>query len=117
VKILLDNCVPKRAKRLLLRHDVKHASEVGMSQLSNGNLLKSAAQMGFDVLLTVDQHIRYQHNLESLPLAVLELNTRDSRLPALEAMAAYFEAALSATTQHRFVSLDKNGRIVHDSEK
>ena len=112
MKILLDNCVPKRIKRVLQQHDVKHASEMGLSQLSNGHLLKSAAKMGFDVLLTVDQQIRYQHKLEARPISVLELNTRDARLAALEAMAPYFEQALTATLASRFVSLDKDGKII-----
>ena len=111
MKILLDNCVPKRAKRLLPAHAVKHASEVGMSLLGNGVLLRAAANAGFEVLLTVDQNMRHQQPLDPLPLAVLELDTRDSRLPALTAMAPHLERALAATATHRFVSLDKVGNL------
>ena len=111
MKILLDNCVPKRAKRLLTFHDVLHASEAGMSQLSNGLLLKSAVEQGFEVLITVDQKIRHEHNLATLPVAVLELNTRDSRFPALQEIASHFEKALLATKKYLFVSLDKAGTV------
>lgn len=88
-----------------------------MSRLSNGELLKVAADQGFDLLLTVDQNIRYEHRLESLPIAVLELNTRDSRLPALEAMSAHFESALEATQSYLFVSLEQDGRIARDAPR
>ena len=111
MKILLDNCVPKRAKRLLAGHDVHHASEVKMSSLENGMLMRAAADMGFDVLVTVDQKIRYEHDLRMLPIAVLELDTRDTRFPALQTMVAHFEPALAQTTSHRFVSLSQNGQI------
>jgi len=112
VKILLDNCVDRRLAKSLAGHEVRHTSRVGLSDASNGNLLIAAANMGFDVLLTVDQQIRYQHKLEALPISVLELNTRDSLLAALEALAPYFEQALTATTTSRFVSLDKDGKII-----
>ena len=111
MRILLDNCVPKRAKRLLVGHDATHASEIGLSALSNGLLLKAAAERGFDVLITVDQKIRHEQRLDRLPIAVMELDTRDSRLPAITAMASHFEHALAATASYRFVSLDKDGNI------
>lgn len=99
MKLLLDNCVPKRAKRLFADHVVQYASEVEMSVLSNGELMQAAAAMGFDVLITVDQKIRYEHDLNLLPVSVLEIDTRDSRLPALQAMSAHFPAALLKTSR------------------
>jgi len=111
MKILLDNCVDRRLARFLSNHDVIHTSRVGLSAVSNGLLLKSAAEQGFDVLITVDQNIRHEHNLENLPVAVLELNTRDSRLPALQEISRHFEKALLATNDHLFVSLDKEGHV------
>jgi len=111
LRILLDNCVDRRLARLLTGHEVSHTSRVGLSAVSNGLLLKSAAEQGFEVLITVDQKIRYEHNLEMLPVAVLELDTRDSRLGALQEMAGHFERALDATRDHRFVSLSHNGDV------
>jgi hypothetical protein len=36
---------------------------MGWEQLSNGVLLQSAEEAGFDLFLTTDQGIRYQQNL------------------------------------------------------
>lgn len=82
-----------------------------MSALSNGALIQAATAMGFDVLITVDQKIRYEHDLNLLPISILELDTRDSRLPALEAMSVYLPAALLQTETHRFVSLSQAGTV------
>lgn len=98
-------------------HDVNHTSRVGLSAASNGELLKAAAEQGFDLLMTVDQKIRHEHNLENLPISILELDTRDSRLPALQALAVHFEKAIAATLTHRFVSLDQNGTITGLAER
>ena len=44
MRILLDNCVPYRAKQLFPGHAVMHTSDVGFEALSNGELLAGRAQ-------------------------------------------------------------------------
>ncbi|MEM6313869.1 MAG: hypothetical protein AAF743_07265 [Planctomycetota bacterium] len=117
MKILLDNCVPKRAKRLLSQHTVQHTSELGLGELGNGKLIQTAADLGFDVLLTVDQNIRREHNLAQLPIAIIELYVRDTRFPALIPLEPHFEDALAATGTHRFVSLALGGAIERLAER
>jgi len=72
VKLFLDNCMPYRSKSLLGAHEVIHARDMGWRNLTNGILLASAFKAGFDVFVTVDRNIRYQQNLERLPLTVIE---------------------------------------------
>ena len=67
MKILLDNCVHYKAKSLFPGHEVLHARDLGWRQLSNGELLAQALQHSFDVLVTTDKNIRYEHNLATLP--------------------------------------------------
>lgn len=111
MKILLDNCVHRKVAALLPGHEVLHASRVGMAALSNGALMMAAASAGFEVLMTVDQKIRHEHRLDRLPIAVCELDTRDSRLPAITLMSPHFEKALASTRSHRFVSLNRSGEL------
>lgn len=111
MKLLLDNCVHKHCKRLLPGHQVLHASEVGMSRLQNGDLLAAAAAEGFEALITVDQNMQHQQPLDRLPVPVLVLDTRDTRLAALQAMSPHFETALAATLDHVLVILDQPGHI------
>jgi len=47
------------------------AREKGWERLSNGSLLRSAEDAGFDLLLTTDQRIRYQQNLTGRRIAIL----------------------------------------------
>jgi len=110
VRILLDNCVHYKAKSLFPGHDVLHARDVAWRHLSNGDLLAQAA-LRFDVLVTTDKKIRYEHNLEKLPIAVLELNTRFTRLADLQTLAPYIDSALAATSAYRFVSCAADGTL------
>ena len=112
MKIILDNCVPKRVRRLLPGHDVKHASQVGWSNLSNGRLLQTAADGGFDLMITVDKGIRHQHPLDRLPLPVLELFLDDTRFPSIQAVSAHLEQAVETSRLHRFLSLNASGVLL-----
>jgi hypothetical protein len=67
---------------------------MGWGVLSNGKLLAEAALNTFDVFLTVDQNIKYQQNLEKLPIAVVVLVASDNRFVTLAPMADRIEAAL-----------------------
>lgn len=70
MRLLLDECVPKRLKRALPEHDVRTVPEAGWAGLKNGALLR-AADASFDVLLTVDQGLQYQQNLAGLRIAIV----------------------------------------------
>jgi predicted nuclease of predicted toxin-antitoxin system len=62
MRLLLDECVPKRLKRELRGHDVLTVQDAGWAGVKNGALLR-VAEGSFDVLLTVDQGVEHQQNL------------------------------------------------------
>jgi hypothetical protein len=71
--VLFDQGTPLPLRRSLAGHDVKTASEMGWGELSNGDLLAAARR--FSTLVTTDQGLRYQQNLEGRALAILVLPT------------------------------------------
>jgi hypothetical protein len=70
MRILLDECVPKRFGRLLAGHTVRTVPQEGWSGKKNGELLGLMSAAGFEVLLTVDQGIQHQQNLRVGGVAV-----------------------------------------------
>jgi predicted nuclease of predicted toxin-antitoxin system len=72
MKVLLDECLPKKLKRKVNGDVVKTVPEMGWAGKKNGALLRLAEQE-FDVLLTNDQNLEYQQNLERFNLAVIVL--------------------------------------------
>ncbi|MBM4256458.1 MAG: hypothetical protein FJ147_11265 [Deltaproteobacteria bacterium] len=77
MRVLLDECVPRKLRRELSRHEVKTVVEMQWVGTKNGALLRRAAAE-FDVLLTVDQGIPYQQNLEGLSLAWVMLKAQSN---------------------------------------
>lgn len=82
MRILLDECLPRRLKNDLPDHEVKTVPEAGWTGKKNGDLLRLAAS-AFDVLLTVDASLEFQQNMSGFAMAVLALRARSNRLEDL----------------------------------
>jgi hypothetical protein len=82
MRVLLDECLPRRLKQLLLGHDVTTVQERGWSGKKNGELL-DLMNGTIDVFLTADQNLQYQQYLQSITFSIIVLIERDNRLPTL----------------------------------
>jgi predicted nuclease of predicted toxin-antitoxin system len=83
MKLLLDECVTRLIKRDLVGHEVRTVDEAGLKGLKNGELLRAASDL-FEALITVDQNLKHQQNLRSLPIAILILVARKNTSDALK---------------------------------
>jgi PIN like domain len=83
MRILLDECTPRPIKRELSNYEVKTVVEMGWSGKKNGELLRLMQQSGFTVLLTTDQNLRYQQNLQQSGVAIVVLVALSNRLSDL----------------------------------
>jgi len=78
-RVLLDHCVPRPFRSQLAGCMVSTAAEMGWSQFKNGDLLDAAEKAGFEVLITADKGLRYQQNMASRKVAIIELPTNRLR--------------------------------------
>ncbi|MBN3910701.1 MAG: DUF5615 family PIN-like protein [Nostoc sp. NMS1] len=83
MRILLDECVPRPLKRELTDYEVRTVVEMGWSGKKNGELLQLMIQESFKILLTIDQNLQYQQNLQQAGVAVVVLVASSNRLPDL----------------------------------
>ena len=81
--MLFDHNVPKRFRREMSGHQVSTTREMGWSTLTNGILLKAAAQGGFGAFISIDKKIEHEQNLKSLPLPVIVIDAVSNTLPAV----------------------------------
>ena len=82
MRVLLDECLPRRLKRDLAGHETRTAPEMGWASKRNGELLALAVEQ-FDVFLTADRNLSYQQDLSSFDIAVVVLVARSNRLDDL----------------------------------
>lgn len=83
MKVLLDECIPRKFKTQLVGHNCVTVPDSGFTGKKNGELLKLAVEAGFDVFVTLDRGIEYQQNLAAHKLAILVLRAKSSRLDDL----------------------------------
>jgi hypothetical protein len=71
LRVLFDKSVPYGARHFLSEHHVETVDEHGWERISNGELLNTAEGAGFQVVVTADQNIIYQQNLEGRKIALV----------------------------------------------
>ena len=94
MRLLLDECVPKRLKRELRGYDARTVQDLGWAGIKNWALLKLANGQ-FDALLTVDQGIEYQQNLSGLSISVVVMVAPSNDVDDLRPLLAVVEQALA----------------------
>lgn len=72
---IFDQGTPVPLRKHLTAHHVDTATEMGWAELENGKLLTEAETAGFDLLITTDQNLRYQQNLNERKIGVVVLMT------------------------------------------
>ena len=98
MRVLLDEQLPRHLARELTGHDVRTVQQQGWAGLKNGELLRRAANEGFEVFLTADQNLEFQQNLARAPLGVVVLVAPSN---ALEDLLPLVPGALAAISSGR----------------
>lgn len=71
--ILFDHGTPWPLRRHLSGHTIHRVLNLGWDRVANGLLIAQAEQAGYELLITTDQNIRYQQNLDIRKIAILVL--------------------------------------------
>jgi len=96
MRLLLDECVPRKFKQELPGHEISTAREMGWSGKQNGELLVLMRENRFEVFVTVDQNVEFQQNVKDSGISVIVLAARTNRLKELRPLAPAVLRALSA---------------------
>jgi predicted nuclease of predicted toxin-antitoxin system len=105
MRLLLDECTPRRLKRDFAGHAVSTVEEARLKGLKNGQLLRAAAG-NFDVLITVDQNLPHQQNLSSTNLSIPLLVAGSNRYEDLRPLVAKALDSLERITPGLIVRID-----------
>ncbi len=95
MRILLNECVPKLLKREFSNFNIKTVVEMGWSGRKNGALLKLMSEERFTVLLTSDQNLKYEQNLQQASIGLIVMVAHTNRLSDLLPLASKVREALN----------------------
>jgi predicted nuclease of predicted toxin-antitoxin system len=60
MRILLDECLPRRLKSQFAGHQVDTVQDAGWSGKKNGELLRMIASESYEVFVTADLNLQFQ---------------------------------------------------------
>jgi hypothetical protein len=83
MKVLLDECHPRKLKNGLPDHACRTVPEAGLAGKKNGALLSLAEGEGFEVFVTMDKGVEYEQNLAGRKIAIIILRAKSNRLTDL----------------------------------
>ena len=89
MKLLLDESIPyPLISSFPPAFQVRTVRHMGWAGGNNGDLLRLAAEHGFDALVTADQGIEYQQNLNNLPLPIVIMVAHRTRVQELRPLVS-----------------------------
>src|SRR3989338_2131903 len=93
MRVLLDECVPRRLRDELPGHDVRTVPEMGWASQENGALL-ALASVKFEVFITTDQRLSYQQAVSKFSIGVIVLMAKRNKLKFLQPLVPELLRAL-----------------------
>jgi hypothetical protein len=78
-RVLFDENMPRKLRRDFPEFLIRTAQEQGWSSFRNGALLREASTR-FDVLVTIDQRMRYQQNMQQFDIGIVVIEVPDTRI-------------------------------------
>ena len=95
MRVLLDECLPRRLGLELDGHSVSTVSQAGWAGISNGKLLILIAG-NYDAFLTVDKNLPAQQKIAELSFAVIVLRASSNQLDVLRPLVPQILATLKS---------------------
>lgn len=87
MRVLLDNCVPRKLATHLVGHQTTTVAKLGWNSLNDGPLL-DAAENQCDVFVTMDRSIPFQQQLGHRSFAVILLRATSNRIEQLQPLVS-----------------------------
>jgi predicted nuclease of predicted toxin-antitoxin system len=106
VRLLLDECVPRRLRRELSDHEVRTVPEMGWAAKKNGELLQLASDR-FDVFITTDQRLIDQQHVARFSIAVAVLVARRNKIEFLVPLIPKLRRTLNEVQPGRVYTIDR----------
>jgi hypothetical protein len=108
VRVLIDACVDPRVVELLDEHEFKTAHQLGWHGLKDHTLL-SRVQGHFDVLVTIDRGIEFEHNLRKLRFGIVVFHVEKNKIEFYRPLAAALLEAIDRLTPGEVIHVRSQG--------
>lgn len=95
MKIVIDECLPKRLRRLLPENDVWTVPQIGLAGTKDAELLDELTVREIDVFITIDGNIEYQQNFSGKSFGTVVIRAVSNRFQDLQVLETPLSEAVS----------------------
>lgn len=95
MKIIIDECLPKRLRTLLASDQVWTVPQVSLAGYQDGELLDALEAKEIDVFITIDGNIEYQQQFSDRKFGTIVIRAASNRFQDLMPLAESLEQAIS----------------------
>ncbi|MCD6212227.1 MAG: hypothetical protein J7J02_04505 [Sulfurovum sp.] len=107
MKIIIDECLPKRMTKFFQEHDVWTVSQIGLGGSTDTILLDELNTRDIDVFITIDGNIEYQQQFKNRVFGTVVIRSVSNRFSDLLHLKEELVKAVMNVTQ---------GNILHVPE-
>ena len=104
MRLLLDECLPRKLKGGLPGHEVKTVPQMGWAGTENGDLLP-LIESQFEAFVTIDGNMRYQQKMAGRSFALIVLVAVDNTIETLLPLMPQVLAALPSVVPGQIVKI------------
>jgi predicted nuclease of predicted toxin-antitoxin system len=83
MKIIIDECLPKKLCSLFVEHDAYTVPQLGLAGTQDGELLNALEARQIDVFVTIDGNIEYQQQFMNRTFATIVIRSVSNRFEDL----------------------------------
>jgi len=106
MRVLLDECLPRRLTRELVGHEVQTVPEAGWAGRKNGDLLLLIPGR-FEAFITIDRNLVFQHGVKGLQFGVVVLHAHTNRMVDLLPLVPRILEVMARIRQGEIVSVGR----------
>lgn len=98
MKIVIDECLPKRLIKLIQKADVKTVPQLGLAGTKDKELLTKLEELQVDIFITIDGNLEFQQNFKQRSFGTIVIRSVSNRFQDLLYLEAFLNEAIQQTT-------------------
>ncbi len=83
MKIVIDECLPKKMTQFFIQDEVWSVTQIGLSGYSDSKLLDELQKRKIDLFITIDGNIEYQQQFKNRPFGTIVIRSVSNRFEDL----------------------------------
>ena len=95
MKIIIDECLPKRVTNFFTEHEVWTVPQIKLSGYKDTDLLDELDKRNIDVFITIDGNIAYQQQFQHRTFGTIIIRAVSNRFADLQPLKAKINKILS----------------------